>query len=342
MSETVVYADQPRGGDVDSERDGTEVTSASAMSEEERPESFARRQDRSESVQCAKGPEELYELGISHLNEYDRFGRIDDIDKAIEYHVCAVDLTTHGNPELAERLSELGICYDRRYGRLGKVEDMEGSLECDVRAVELTAESDPKLAWRLQNLGISYRGRYRRLGEAADLDRSFEHFSRALALTPDGHPDLPHRHADLGVSYSDRYRRLGEAADLDRSLEHKSRALALTPLGHPHSPLRHFNYALSCHDQYLHTADSYFLQVSLDSFRKSSSLLAGPPRDAFDMAMRWANLAAEYSSLQPIEAFHAVVDLLPHYISLGATTTQRYHDLLSAQNIAVRAAFIAI
>ncbi|KAF8752096.1 TPR-like protein [Rhizoctonia solani] len=604
MSETVLYADQPRVGDVDSERGGTEDISASAVSGEERSESIARRQGRSESVQVKiLGPEELYKLGISHLNEYDRFGRIDDIDKAVEYHVCAVDLTTHGDPELAERLTALGICYDLRYRRLGKVEDMEGSLECAVRAVELTAESDPKLARSLQNLGICYCARYRRLGEAADLDRSlehrsralavtpdghpdlprrhaslgvsytdryrrlgeaadldralehksralaltpdghpelprrhaslgvsygdryqrlgvsytdryrrlgeaadldrslehrsralaltpdghpelprrhaslgvsygdryrrlgeaadhdrsFEHYSRALALTPDGHPDLPGRHASLGVSYTDRYRRLGEAADLDRSLEHRSRALALTPdghpdlprrsqvsgtrahsdghpdlpdrhaylgvsytyryrrlgeaadldralehksralaltpdghpelprrhddlgvlytidtngwdryrrlgeaadldkslehysraialtpLGHPHSPLRHFNYALSCHHQYLHTADSYFLQVSLDSFRKSSSLLAGPPRDVFDMALCWANLAAKHSSLQPIEAFHAVVDLLPHYISLGATTTQRYHDLLSAQNIAVRAAFIAI
>ncbi|CAE6427390.1 unnamed protein product, partial [Rhizoctonia solani] len=202
MSETVVYADQPRGGDVDSERDGTEDTSASAMSEEERSESIARRQDRSESVQVKSlGPEELSKLGISHRNEYDRFGRIDDIDKAIEYHVCAVDLTTHGDPELAERLSELGVCYGRRYGRLGKVEDIEGALECAVRAVELTAESDPELARRLAILGISHGERYRRLGEAADLDRSLEHDSRALALTPDGHPDLPRRHASLGVSY---------------------------------------------------------------------------------------------------------------------------------------------
>ncbi|KAF8702664.1 TPR-like protein, partial [Rhizoctonia solani] len=388
MSETVVYADQPRGGDVDSERDGTEDTSASAMSEEERSESIARRQDHSESVSVKSlGPEELYKLGKSHRNEYDRFKRIDDIDKAIEYHVRAVDLTSHGDPELADRLTELGICYDRRYRRLGKVEDMEGSLECAVQAVELTAESDPELARRLENLGIShseryrrlseaadldrslkhrsraleltpdghpdlprrhaslgvsYTDRYRRLGETADLDRALEHFSRALALTPGGHPDLPDRHASLGASYSDRYRRLGEAADLDRSLEHLSQALGLTPLGHPHSPLRHFNYALSCHDQYLHAADSYFLQVSLDSFRKSSNLLAGPPRDVFDMALRWANLAAKHSSLRPIEAFHAVVDLLPHYISFGAITTQRYYDLLSAQNIAVRAAFIAI
>ncbi|GAB1520442.1 hypothetical protein RhiTH_003517 [Rhizoctonia solani] len=613
MSETVLYVDQPRVGDVDSEGGGTEDISASAVSGEERSESFARRQARSESVQVKiLDPEELYKRGKSHRNEYDRFGRIDDIDKAIEYHVCAVDLTTHGDPELAERLTELGICYDRRYRRLGKVEDMEGSLECDVRAVELTAESDSKLARRLQNLGVSYSERYRRLGEAADLDRSLEHKSRALALTPhghpdlpdrhaslgvsygdryrrlgeaadldrslehrsraleltpDGHPDLPRRHADLGVSYTDRYRRLGEAADLDRSLEHRSRALeltpddhpdlprrhadlgvsytdryqrlgeaadldkslehrsralaltpdghpdlpgrhanlgvsysdryrrlgeaadldrslehdsralaltpdghpdlpdrhadlgvsysdryrrlgeaadldrslehfsqalaltpdghpdlprrhadlgvsytdryrrlgeaadldkslehdsqalaltpddhpdlprrhadlgvsysdryqrlgeaadldrslehysrslALTPPGHPHFPLRHFSYAVSCHNQYLRAADSYFLQVSLDSFRKSSSLLAGPPRDVFDMALRWANLAAKHSSLRPIEAFHAVVDLLPHFISIGATTTQRYHDLLSAQNIAVRAAFIAI
>ncbi|QRW25779.1 CHAT domain protein [Rhizoctonia solani] len=281
-------------------------------------------------------------LGVSYSDRYRRLGEAADLDRSLEHLSRALALTPDGHPDLPDRHASLGVSYSDRYRRLGEAADLDRSLEHLSRALALTPDGHPDLPDRHASLGVSYSDRYRRLGEAADLDRSLEHFSRALALTPDGHPDLPDRHASLGVSYSDRYRRLGEAADLDRSLEHLSRALALTPLGHPGSPLRHFSYAVSCHDQYLHTADSYFLQVSLDSFRKSSSLLAGPPRDAFDMAMRWANLAAKHSSLQPIQAFHAVVDLLPHYISLGSTTTQRYHDLLSAQNIAVRAAFIAI
>ncbi|KAF8748059.1 TPR-like protein [Rhizoctonia solani] len=300
-------------------------------------------------------PRRHADLGVSYTDRYQRLGEAADLDKSLEHRSRALALTPDGHPDLPGRHANLGVSYSDRYRRLGEAADLDSdryrrlgeaadldrSLEHFSQALALTPDGHPDLPRRHADLGVSYTDRYRRLGEAADLDKSLEHDSQALALTPDDHPDLPRRHADLGVSYSDRYQRLGEAADLDRSLEHYSRSLALTPPGHPHFPLRHFSYAVSCHNQYLRAADSYFLQVSLDSFRKSSSLLAGPPRDVFDMALRWANLAAKHSSLRPIEAFHAVVDLLPHFISIGATT-QRYHDLLSAQNIAVRAAFIAI
>ncbi|CAE6372838.1 unnamed protein product [Rhizoctonia solani] len=135
---------------------------------------------------------------------------------------------------------------------------------------------------------------------------------------------------------------MGELTDLEKSLENKSRALALTPDGHPHLSLRHFHYAISCHHQYQQTGHTSHLTISLHSFRKASQLLNGLPRRVFDNARRWANLASQYPYLSPIEAFRATIDLLPHFIWLGATTTQRYHDISLAENLAVRAALAAI
>ncbi|CCO35426.1 hypothetical protein BN14_09544 [Rhizoctonia solani AG-1 IB] len=189
---------------------------------------------------------------------------------------------------------------------------------------------------------VSYTDRYRRLGAIDDLEKSIQYLSRAIDLTPDGHPDLPSRHANLGVSYSDRYGRLGVIDDLEKSIVCKTRALNLTPNAHPALSLQYSNLAMSYHDQYKRTTNPSHLKSSLDLFRKSSELLNGVPRDVFTYALKWAKLASEYSYLNPIEAFRVTVDLLPHFISFGATTAQRYQDLPLTENVAVRAAFAAV
>ncbi|CAE6470215.1 unnamed protein product, partial [Rhizoctonia solani] len=221
-------------------------------------------------------------------------------------------------------------------------DDLDKSINYYSRALDITPDGHPDLQDRHTALGVSYTDRYRRLGEADDLEKAIEHFSRALVLTPDSHPDLPRRYAALGVSYTDRYRRLGQIIDLQKATESDFRALSLTPDGHPDLSERHFNWAMTSHLQYQNTGDSSHLNTSLDSLRKASQLSPGTPRDVFQHTFRWANLASEHSYLSPIEAFRATIDLLPHFIWLGATTTQRYYDLSLAENLAVRAAFVAI
>ncbi|CAE6536023.1 unnamed protein product [Rhizoctonia solani] len=160
-------------------------------------------------------------------------------------------------------------------------------------------------------------------------------------MTPNGHPDLSLRHADLGVSYIDRFQRLGELKDLEKAVEHESRALALTPDGHPSLPERHFNRAETLFLQYQHTEDPHYLKLSLDSFRNASQFSAGAPRDKFQYALSWAKRASEHN-LTCIEAYQATMNILPQFIWLGATTTQRYHDLWTAEDLAVNAASAAI
>ncbi|CCO37318.1 hypothetical protein BN14_11473 [Rhizoctonia solani AG-1 IB] len=125
-------------------------------------------------------------------------------------------------------------------------------------------------------------------------------------------------------------------------MQYHSHALALTPDGHPDLPLRHFSLAGSSHDHFQRTQHLPHLQAALRSFRSASQLSTGAPRDVFHYALSWAKLASEHTYLNPLEAFRATIDLLPHHIWLGATTAQRYHDLSLAENLAVRAASAAI
>ncbi|KAF8668244.1 TPR-like protein [Rhizoctonia solani] len=315
----------------------------------------------------------LCERGHFHLARFRRSGNLGDIEEAIECNSRALALTPDGHPDLPDRHAALGVSYGDRYQRMGEatltpddhpdlpvrhaalglsygdryrrtgdMADLEKAIECDSCALALTPDGHPDLPYRHAALGVSYGNQYQRMGDIADLERSIKCNSRALILTPHGHLDLPYRHAALGVSYGDRYRRMGDMADLEKSIEHLSRAHTLTPDGHPHLPLRHCQMAISRHHQYQHTGHPSHLHACLTSFRHSSRLSSAAPRDVFDYALRWANLASQYSYLNPLEAFRAALDVLPHFIWLGATTAQRYDNLTLTGNLAIRAGAAAI
>ncbi|KAF8753792.1 TPR-like protein [Rhizoctonia solani] len=100
--------------------------------------------------------------------------------------------------------------------------------------------------------------------------------------------------------------------------------------------------AISRHHQYQHTGHPAHLDACLVSFRHSSRLSSAAPREVFGYTLCWANLASQYSYLNPIEAFRAALDVLPHFVWLGATTVQRYGNLALTENLAIRAGASAI
>ncbi|KAF8712301.1 TPR-like protein, partial [Rhizoctonia solani] len=287
-------------------------------------------------------PLQISYMGVYYNERYRRLGNLQDMDASTECNICALRLTPESNPELPARLAKVGISYRMYYTRMGRVDELEKSIDYSSRALALTHNGHPDLPLRHAELGASYNDRYQLTGEAADLEKSIEYNCLALALTPEGHPDLPLRHADLGASYTHRYLRIVEAADLEKSIECYSLALALTPHDHPDLLTRYFDWATSCHHQYQLNAHPSHLAASLHSFRKASHLSAASPRDVLHNAFRWAKLASDHTYLNPIEAFRIVISLLPHFIWLGATTAQRYHDLSSADSVAVRAASAAV
>ncbi|KAL5640075.1 hypothetical protein ACGC1H_007391 [Rhizoctonia solani] len=281
-------------------------------------------------------------LGACYTDRYQRLGELSDLEKAIACHSRALALTPDGHPDISSRHTSLGVSYNGRFERLGKLEDLEKAIECYTHALALTPDGHPDMSERHANLGISYTDRYRCLGDVTDSEKAIECHSRALALTPNGHPDMSRWYANLGVSYADRYARLGELENLHKAIECHAHALALTPEDHPGFPSLSLNHALSSLDRYNRTGHLASLTDSLHSFRKASQHVTGGPRQKFQCALRWANLASKQSLLNPIEAYQTAIDLLPQFIWLGATTNQRYEDLSLTDNLAVKACFAAI
>ncbi|KAG8705134.1 hypothetical protein FRC11_009289, partial [Ceratobasidium sp. 423] len=281
-------------------------------------------------------------LGVSYSDRFRHRGNIDDLEKALEHHSRALELTPDGHPYLSVRHANLGASYRDRFRHRGNINDLEKALEHFSRALELTPDGHPSLSRRHASLGVSYGDRFHHRGNIDDIEKALEHHYRALELTSNGHPDLSNRHAELGVSYNDRFRHRGNIDDVEKALEHFSRALELTPDSHPDLSHRHHNRALSYFDHYRHTNNLDHLQQSLHSFRRASQVEAAPSRQKFRHALEWAALASNHSSLMPIEAYRAAIHLLPQFIWLGATTIQRYHHLLTAENLAIRAAYAAI
>ncbi|CAE6368361.1 unnamed protein product [Rhizoctonia solani] len=281
-------------------------------------------------------------LGASYRDRYQRLGELADLEKAIERDSHALALTPDGHPDMSVRHANLGVSYTDRYRRHGELADLEKAMECYSRALELTPEGHPDMSERHASLGACYTDRYRHLGGLADLEKAIECSSRALTLTPDGHPRISYRHAGLGVCYAGRYRRLGELEDLDKAIECDSHALALTPNDHADLPHLYFNHALALLNFYRHTFDASHLENALQSLRKATQLSTEGPREKFQYALEWTKYASDHPELQLIEAYQTAVDLLPHFIWLGATINQRYLDLSTTENLAIKACSAAV
>ncbi|EUC62906.1 aromatic di-alanine and TPR containing protein, partial [Rhizoctonia solani AG-3 Rhs1AP] len=283
----------------------------------------------------------LENLGVFHSNRFERLGELSDLENAIEYQSRALTLTPDGHPGLPSTMANLGVFHTDRFRRLGELNDLENAIEYKSRALALTPEGHVELPGRFANLGVSYNDRFKRLGELSDLEDEIKYQSYALALTPDGHPDLPSRLGNLAVSHINRFEQLGEMYDLEQAINYEFRALALTPDTHPNASKLQFNHAGSHFRYYQRTKHPSHLQRSLDCFRTASQSVSGAPRDRFRIAQAWT-CAAKYNPGSCIEAYQTAIDLLPGFIWLGATTNQRYEDMLVTEALATSAASAAI
>ncbi|KEP46739.1 aromatic di-alanine and TPR containing protein [Rhizoctonia solani 123E] len=179
------------------------------------------------------GPKDLTDLSWSHLEQFERFGTLDDLEKANQGFYRALTLTPEIHPDYSHRLTDLGLSYTKLFQGLNKLEDLEKSIECITRALTITPDGHFDMPRRLSSLGISFTERFKRLGETGDLEKAIGYHLRAFALTPDGHRSMSRRLVDLGTSYNARFHHQGELTDLENSIKFTSRAIAITPNDHP-------------------------------------------------------------------------------------------------------------
>jgi hypothetical protein len=127
----------------------------------------------------------LANLANAHRVAYDRSGRLNHLEKAVEIGTRAVAVLP-----LPTMLSVLAIARQQRFEVTGRSEDLEEALAYGRRAAEATPAGDPTLVSRLSNLAVTHIKSHLHTGVAADLDDVIALAARAVGTTPPEHPDL--------------------------------------------------------------------------------------------------------------------------------------------------------
>ena len=132
------------------------------------------------------------------IQEFQRYGRVGDLEEAVCRQSQAVEGTAESDPDLAGRLNNLGIMLQRRFKRTGRMEDLEESIRQAQQAVNITPQDHPNLAEMLNNLGSKLQSRFEKMGRMEDLKEAIHRAQQAVDITPQDHPDLASRLNNFG------------------------------------------------------------------------------------------------------------------------------------------------
>jgi hypothetical protein len=87
--------------------------------------------------------------------------------------------------------------------------------------------------------------------------------------------------------------------------------------------------------------DATFAQA-ISTYSQSAKSSSGPPSHRFTAARIWATLCFSIHSSETIDAYSALIDLLPRLIWLGRTVEQRYNNIPDIGDAITDAAAAAI
>lgn len=91
---------------------------------------------------------------VSLMQNYERTGIMEDLNKAFDMMEQVLDMTTQGSVHQAGRLNNFGIILGRRFERTGSMEDLNRAVDVGDMAVNATPQDHPDRASQLNNLRI--------------------------------------------------------------------------------------------------------------------------------------------------------------------------------------------
>ncbi|CAE6438196.1 unnamed protein product [Rhizoctonia solani] len=215
----------------------------------------------------------LIKRADQYFYEFERSGKLDDLEEAIECSVKLISLTPDWYPDLHVRLASLSVMYYTRFQNLGNLEDLDKDIDYSLRAFSLTPKGHPRLAMRVGSLATSHLERFQQLDNLSDLDKAIEYSIRAHSLTPDGHPDQPERLGQLGASHHERFLRLDDLNALEKGIEYREKALSLIPEGHPDRPEHLGDLESSYYDRFIRFGNLNDLNKALEYLVEEQSCI---------------------------------------------------------------------
>jgi tetratricopeptide (TPR) repeat protein len=227
---------------------------------------------------------------VLKLELFQRWGRTEDLEEAIEKGKHAVVETQEENEAYAKWLNNLGVMLESRYECTGKMEDLEEAIRMARQAVDVTPEDHPDLAGRLNNLGNKLESRYERTGKMENLEEAIRIARQVVDVTPEDHPDLARRLNNLGSKLESRYERMGKMEDLEEAIRIAQQAVDVTPEDHPVLATLLNNLGNRLESQYERTGKMEDLEEAIRMARQAVDLT---PEDHPDFAALLNNLGSK-------------------------------------------------
>ncbi|KAH0539149.1 hypothetical protein FGG08_004321 [Glutinoglossum americanum] len=222
---------------------------------------------------------------VLKMKLFERWGRIEDLEEAIEKGRHAVIETREEDKAYAGRLSNLGVMFVYQYERTGKIEVLEEAIRVSRQVVNVTPRDHPDLAGRLNNLGNKLGRRYERMGKMEDLEEAIQVARQAVNITPKDHPDLTGRLNNLGNKLGRRYERMGKMEDLEEAIQVARQAVNITPKDHPDLAAQLNNLGNKLGRRYESMGKMEDLEEAIQVARQAVNIT---PRDHPDLAA-WLN-----------------------------------------------------
>ncbi|KAG8754555.1 hypothetical protein FRC11_006593 [Ceratobasidium sp. 423] len=234
---------------------------------------------------------DLFEKGKNCSLRFQRLGKIEDLDKAVEYKTKSISLTAEVDPCRHDRLYSLRISYYLRFKRTGNLEDLRQAIVYNTRAVECTPVEHSDLPERLLSLGALHDTYYSRQKNIENLNKAIEYKLEVKNMTPETHPELSQRLKSLGLSYSKRFRCLGDLGDLDKAIDFRTKSVSLISNEHPDKPSLLCSLGSSHYDRYERLGSLEDLQKDIDYTTQAVELTTTSDPDLAD---RLSDLSAAY------------------------------------------------
>ncbi|MBV9011117.1 MAG: CHAT domain-containing protein [Pseudonocardiales bacterium] len=207
--------------------------------------------------------------------DYQRSGRLDLINGAIELLRNAVAATSPDHPDRPVYLSNLGAALQARFGRTGDQADLDAAVALFRDAVAATPLDHPDRPGRLSNLGTAQRVQFERTGLLADLDEAIAVGRDAVAATPPNHPNRPGYLSNLGAALGVQFERTGLLADLEQAITAAHEATTATRPDHPNRPGYLSNLGAALQARFERTGQQDDLDQAITTFREA--VTTAPP-----------------------------------------------------------------
>lgn len=261
-------------------------------------------------------PGRANDLGLRLDERFHTNGEKEDLDRAIEFMIMAVDTGAKisvprgvRNPNTANLLN-LGMSLSTRFKLTGVVEDLDRAVEALEAALETSLPKHSMRCSILNNLAVALAERCEQTGSDHDLDRAIDLEREAVDTTPKGHPDRVDRVSNLGIWLEKRARQTGSMIDLDHSIEVSNAAIRALPVDHPERARLLMGLGNSLNTRCDRTHSVLDLDAAIEAEREAVSLI--PPGHHIRAAMlnNLASLLGKRAESEEIPELPETTDLL--------------------------------